>query len=250
MLKVILGILGALALSIASSECHEAAGWLSSRIVRLAVRRLPKRLRDVREEEWLAELDAFEGLRILKLAWSLGVLFAAFRLRFRYRGEHKAQRSRRIFPDLRPGPGVIVVMRQHPAILLESLVASLSSLLTAIALTIHTGPVPFLVFMWLFWLALAIVFWRDFRTWCARVCVLTSEQLSLPAWSRSPNGCRVSPDEVSRITLKRDLLGRFLDYGTLIIEESGGRVHTTRFVPYPAYMLQELGQWLPASPMA
>ena len=244
MLGVILGILGTLAWGIIAIECHEAAGWLSSRIVRLAARRLPVRLRAIREEEWLAELNAFEGLRILRLFWSLGVYFAAVRLRFRYRGEHKARRSRRIFPDITPGPGVIVVMRQHPAILLESLVASFGSLLAAIALTIDAGPVPFLVFMWLFWLALAVVFWRDLRTWCARVCVLTAEQLSLPAWSRSPNGCRVSRDAVSRIMVKRDVLGRFFNYGTLIIEESG-RVHTTRFVPYPLQLLVELEHWLP-----
>jgi hypothetical protein len=47
-------------------------GVVKAREPSLILEAISGRLRH--EEEWLAELDAFEGLRILKLAWSLGVL--------------------------------------------------------------------------------------------------------------------------------------------------------------------------------
>jgi Domain of unknown function (DUF5679) len=53
-------------------EVFGAAGWLSTKVVRRAVRRLPPGARAVRQDEWLAELKSMEGLKLTKLLWALG----------------------------------------------------------------------------------------------------------------------------------------------------------------------------------
>lgn len=50
-------------------------------IVKRAVRRLPVGDREVREEEWLAELEALESLHLLKVARACGFVIAAARIR-------------------------------------------------------------------------------------------------------------------------------------------------------------------------
>ncbi len=72
---------GTALLAMILADVHESFAWIAGKIVRRAARRLPAHLREVREEEWLAELQAFEGMRLVKLLWALQYLWAARKIR-------------------------------------------------------------------------------------------------------------------------------------------------------------------------
>lgn len=79
------------------SEVHESASLLARFVVRRAARRLTEPMRSVREEEWLAELDAMEGLHLLSLLWALHTLPAAWRSPSRrLRGQQRRVRVIRV----------------------------------------------------------------------------------------------------------------------------------------------------------
>jgi hypothetical protein len=75
----VLGFLGAAVVGMLLSELHESSSILARFIVRRAARRLVEPMRSIREEEWLAELEAMPGLHIVRLLWALHTLPAAWR---------------------------------------------------------------------------------------------------------------------------------------------------------------------------
>jgi len=62
-----------------ASEFTEWCPWLSKRLIRLAIRRLPNAHRSRYEEEWLAELEEVPG-KLAKLVVALGILANAARM--------------------------------------------------------------------------------------------------------------------------------------------------------------------------
>lgn len=78
-----LGFVGMAVVGMLLSEVHESASIVARFLVGAAVRRLPPDMREVRREEWLAELAALEGLHILRLCRAIGYLVASVRLRER-----------------------------------------------------------------------------------------------------------------------------------------------------------------------
>jgi hypothetical protein len=64
-------------------EVYESASIVARCIVRRTVRRLPLDIRAIRLEEWLAELDAMDGLHVLRLCRAFGYVAASIRLRER-----------------------------------------------------------------------------------------------------------------------------------------------------------------------
>jgi hypothetical protein len=55
------------------TEAHESAAIAARSIVNHAANRLPERWREIRREEWLALLEAQQGMPIVKLATSFGL---------------------------------------------------------------------------------------------------------------------------------------------------------------------------------
>ena len=63
------------------AEVPAISRWLAPKVVHRAARRLPKRLRAQKEEEWLAELRAMEGIKLFRVIFALGCFGAAIRIR-------------------------------------------------------------------------------------------------------------------------------------------------------------------------
>lgn len=76
----VLGALGLAILTLAVTEIGPLFAWLAPRIVKRAARRLPEQHRIVREEEWLAQLNSMEDMRLFRLLSALGFGIAAVRL--------------------------------------------------------------------------------------------------------------------------------------------------------------------------
>jgi hypothetical protein len=74
-----LAFVGAAVAGMLLSEAHESASVLARFIVRHSARRLAEPMRSIREEEWLAELEAMEGLHIVRLLWALHTVAAMLR---------------------------------------------------------------------------------------------------------------------------------------------------------------------------
>jgi hypothetical protein len=93
-MSVILGAVVAIVLGLVVNELCDLSAWIAPRIVNRAVRHIPARLQDVRREEWLGELENYDGLKLTKLVFALGFWVTGLRLSFRYRAEIRQDRSR------------------------------------------------------------------------------------------------------------------------------------------------------------
>jgi hypothetical protein len=74
----LLGFVGAAVVGMLLSEVHESASIVARFLVERAADRLPLGVREVRRDEWLAKLDAMEGLHILRLCRALGYTGSTF----------------------------------------------------------------------------------------------------------------------------------------------------------------------------
>lgn len=61
-------------------ELPAVASWAVVKLSRAAVAQLPSRLREIKREEWAAELDAMKASRVAKILLALSFLRAAKRL--------------------------------------------------------------------------------------------------------------------------------------------------------------------------
>jgi hypothetical protein len=73
MITLTVGAAASALLGLIILELPAVASWASLRLLRRAVARLPKRTREIKLEEWTAELDTLDGSRVFKL-----VLAASF----------------------------------------------------------------------------------------------------------------------------------------------------------------------------
>jgi hypothetical protein len=242
--KLVGAIFSSLALAVLGIECHEAAGWSSRRIVRGAVKRLPTRLRALREEEWLAELDAFEGLRILKLFWSIGIYVAAVRLHFRY--SERGWREYFIPPlSAPPPPGTIIALRRHPATLLSwgfAFVACAIACLGATISTIFGGVSAYCLCLWLPCFLLALCLRRRVWSWTEWVWAVDGEQFIL----LKSHGCVPAAfprASIADIRAEHSFFARLLGFGTLIFECSDRKFYIP-CMPMPDHLMEDLRLWL------
>lgn len=247
MVAIFLGMLSSLGLAVMGIECHEGAGWLSGRIVRAAVKRLPAHVRGIREEEWLAELDAFEGLRILKLSWSIGVYLAAVRINFRYRSKDS-----RLFalPSLSAPPGTILATRQHPAVLIPRMLIGWAWISIALAATVNVIFLRASAWELFTWLPCLLVFpWtiHQIWKWAEKAWFLKDEQFILRL---SVNGRSLSPfsrTQITNVRMERSLTARLLGYWTLVIEGSDESYYL-HYMPFPNEMFELFQLWLSCGP--
>ncbi|MEV7627544.1 hypothetical protein [Actinoplanes sp. NPDC089786] len=81
------GILGAVFGAIAA-EVLDLSAWLAPRIVHRAAQGFPSlELRTRYEAEWMAELEHYNGLKVVKLGKALAILASSLRTAKVYRGE-------------------------------------------------------------------------------------------------------------------------------------------------------------------
>jgi hypothetical protein len=226
-----------------------AGGWLAPWVVRLAAGILPGRLRAVREAEWLAELDAFDGPRPAKLAWSAGVCAAALRLVLRYRSESAADWRDRLFPRFSPAPGTVYASRRHPAALLAPGAASLLLLAAAAALSAgipavpHPGQVMTAAAGWLGWLVSCCWLARRTRAWTVDVWYATADRLAVPGPARGPGGTNIPRGLIADVRVRQSLPARLLGYGTLVIEGHDGVLLTLSCAPFPQAVARAFAAW-------
>ncbi len=236
------------AVAAATAACL-AGGRLAPRIVRLAAGILPGRLRAVREAEWLAELDAFDGPGPAKLAWSAGVCAAALRLVLRYRGESAADWRDRLFPRFSPAPGTVYASRRHPAALLAPGAGSLLLLAAAAALSAGIPAIPppgqaaTAAAGWLCCLASCCWLARRTRAWTADVWYATADRLAVPGPPREPGGTSIPRGLIAGVRVRRSLPARLLGYGTLVIEGHDGVLVTLPCAPFPEAAARAFAAW-------
>src|SRR4051812_23607089 len=81
----VLAFIGAAVVGMLLSELHESASMVARFVIRRASRRLPAAIRDERRDDWLAELEAMEGLHIVRLAFALGLVVASLKIAWEWR---------------------------------------------------------------------------------------------------------------------------------------------------------------------
>jgi hypothetical protein len=80
------GVLLSVLLAVVVAEARDYAGWVAPRIVGQAVKRLPEQLRATRQEEWVAEIAARDGLKIFRLTLAIGIYVSSVRVARAHRG--------------------------------------------------------------------------------------------------------------------------------------------------------------------
>lgn len=87
----VLSFIGVAVVGMLMKEAHASLAIAARSIVNRAADRLPDRWREIRREEWLAVLDARDGMPIVKLLTSIGLFTSAIRSQLRDRLKRAAE---------------------------------------------------------------------------------------------------------------------------------------------------------------
>src|SRR6266581_1496736 len=139
---------------------------------------------------------------------------------------------------LLPGERQVITVRLHPAILLGPIIIVLVGLVIAGVLTSsiaksNHGALDLIWFIWA--LLLARLIWKV-ANWSVDFFVLSSKRLLL--------------NKVTDMRFERSMNGRFLGYGTFILETAGQdqAFREVDFIPYPEQLYLEVcGMIMPES---
>ncbi len=153
---------------------------------------------------------------------------------------------------LLPGERQVITVRLHPAILLGPITVVLLGLVIAgvltssIARTNH-GALDIIWFVWA--LLLARLIWKV-ANWSVDFFVLSSKRLLLITGVFTRKVAFLPLNKVTDMRFERSVNGRFLGYGTFILETAGQdqAFREVDFIPYPEQLYLEVcGMIMPES---
>ncbi len=153
---------------------------------------------------------------------------------------------------LLPGERQVITVRLHPAILLGPITVVLLGLVIAgvltssIARTNH-GALDIIWFVWA--LLLARLIWKV-ANWSVDFFVLSSKRLLLITGVFTRKVAFLPLNKVTDMRFERSMNGRFLGYGTFILETAGQdqAFREVDFIPYPEQLYLEVcGMIMPES---
>ncbi|MDA8372570.1 MAG: PH domain-containing protein [Nocardiopsaceae bacterium] len=138
----------------------------------------------------------------------------------------------------------VVTIRRHPAVLITPVAAVLGALIFAGILSntpLAATPAALAVIWWVWLLVLVWFVWRV-AEWSVDYFVITSQRLLLTTGLITRQVNMMPLGKVTDMRFERTLVGRFLGYGTFVMESAGqdqalSRIH---FIPYPEQLYLEV----------
>ncbi|WP_184585126.1 PH domain-containing protein [Lipingzhangella halophila] len=138
----------------------------------------------------------------------------------------------------------VVTIRRHPAVLMVPVSAVLGALIFAgiVSNTPLVASSAVLAVIWWLWLLVLVWFVWRVAEWSVDYFVITSARLLLTTGLITRQVNMMPLSKVTDMRFERSLVGRFLGYGTFVMESAGqdqalSRIH---FVPYPEQLYLEV----------
>ncbi|MDT0301963.1 PH domain-containing protein [Streptomonospora wellingtoniae] len=138
----------------------------------------------------------------------------------------------------------VVTIRRHPAVLIGPVASVLGALIFAGILSntvIAASPAALAVIWWVWLLILVWFVWRV-AEWSVDYFVITSQRLLLTQGLITRQVNMMPLGKVTDMRFERSIMGRFLGYGTFVMESAGQDQALSRinFVPYPEQLYLEV----------
>ena len=150
---------------------------------------------------------------------------------------------------LLPDEHQLICIREHPAVLLESIILAIVGLLVAVLLT-SVAPISNseLYIIWLAWGVLLLWMVLKMDEWFIKYLVVTSGRIFIVTGLVNRKLSAVLLSDVTDLNLRRSLLGRLFGYGELAMEHGlpDQSLSVVRFIAYPAEVY--LALWLGPDP--
>ncbi|SIO90702.1 PH domain-containing protein [Nocardiopsis sp. JB363] len=140
----------------------------------------------------------------------------------------------------------VVTIRRHPAVLIVPVAVVLAALVLAgiLSQTIGSGANGGVVLAVIWWLWLLVLVWFVWRVaeWSVDYFVITSARLLLTTGLITRQVNMMPLGKVTDMRFERTLLGRFLGYGTFVMESAGQDQALSKidFIPYPEQLYLEV----------
>lgn len=139
----------------------------------------------------------------------------------------------------------VVTIRRHPAVLIGPVGAVLGALIFAGILSnlpFATESSATLAIIWWLWLLVLVWFVWRVAEWSVDYFVITSARLLLTTGLITRQVNMMPLGKVTDMRFERTLLGRFLGYGTFVMESAGQDQALSRiaFIPYPEQLYLEV----------
>lgn len=138
----------------------------------------------------------------------------------------------------------VVTIRRHPAVLIGPIAAVLGALIIAGILSntpLANSPASLAILWWL-WLLVLVWFVWQVAEWSVNYFVITSARLLLTTGLVTRQVNMMPLGKVTDMRFERTLLGRFLGYGTFVMESAGQDQALSKisFIPYPEQLYLEV----------
>jgi uncharacterized membrane protein YdbT with pleckstrin-like domain len=154
--------------------------------------------------------------------------------------------SRSIDKYLMPYEAHRLTIRRHPASLMVPVGAAFGGLIAAGSLTTWLDGGGAAMFLWLAWLG--TVGWLIWRliAWSMTYFVITEYRVTLISGVLNRRVAMMPLEKVSDITLDRNLLGRIIGYGTIVLESTGQdqALRNVIFMPYPEQLYFDISSMI------
>ncbi|WP_047868370.1 PH domain-containing protein [Nocardiopsis sp. RV163] len=138
----------------------------------------------------------------------------------------------------------VVTIRRHPAVLIGPVGAVLGALIVAgiLSNTSIAASAATLAIIWWVWLLVLVWFVWRVAEWSVDYFVITSARLLLTTGLIVRQVNMMPLGKVTDMRFERTLLGRFLGYGTFVMESAGQDQALSRidFIPYPEQLYLEV----------
>lgn len=138
----------------------------------------------------------------------------------------------------------VVTIRRHPAVLIGPVAAVLGALIFAgiLSNTVIASSSAVLAVIWWVWLLILVWFVWRVAEWSVDYFVITSQRLLLTQGLITRQVNMMPLGKVTDMRFERSLLGRFLGFGTFVMESAGQDQALSRiqFVPYPEQLYLEV----------
>ena len=137
-----------------------------------------------------------------------------------------------------------MTIRRHPAVLIGPVGAVLAALVVAgiLSNTVIANSTASLAIIWWLWLLVLVWFVWQVAEWSVDYFVITSARLLLTTGLITRQVNMMPLGKVTDMRFERTLVGRFLGYGTFVMESAGQDQALSRinFIPYPEQLYLEV----------
>ncbi|MGH3387267.1 MAG: PH domain-containing protein [Actinomadura sp.] len=141
--------------------------------------------------------------------------------------------------------GPPVAVRRHPAMLLQQVGEVVGGLILAGVITGTVGAGPGMLIWWLWLALLGRLTWKVI-TWSIEFFVVTEHRVMLITGVLNRKVAMMPMTKVTDIALERPIVGRFIGYGTFVLESAGQdqALREVEYMPYPEQLYLEVSSMI------